>query len=87
MAGRPTAIRRPTRGTPSPACRARFLRAHGTGGNNVHPQNSVQLIDRVVQAHRPMQQFFHPNRTHSISGGNTTVHLHESLTRVLRENL
>jgi dipeptidyl-peptidase 4 len=67
--------------------RARFLLVHGTGDDNVHPQNSVQLIDRMVKANRPMQQLFYPNRTHSISGGNTTVHLYESLTRFLRENL
>lgn len=67
--------------------RARFLLVHGTGDDNVHPQNSVQLIDRMVRANRPMQQLFYPNRTHSISGGNTTVHLYESMTRFLRENL
>ncbi|MDZ7629851.1 MAG: DPP IV N-terminal domain-containing protein [Gemmatimonadaceae bacterium] len=67
--------------------RARFLLVHGTGDDNVHPQNSVQLIDRMVRANRPMQQLFYPNRTHAISGGNTTVHLYESLTRFLRENL
>ncbi len=67
--------------------RARFLLVHGTGDDNVHPQNSVQLIERMVRANRPMQQLFYPNRTHSISGGNTSVHLYESLTRFLRENL
>ena len=67
--------------------RARFLLVHGTGDDNVHPQNSVQLIERMVRANRPLQQLFYPNRTHSISGGNTTVHLYESLTRFIRENL
>ncbi|MBC7844627.1 MAG: S9 family peptidase [Gemmatimonadaceae bacterium] len=67
--------------------RARFLLVHGTGDDNVHPQNSMQLIERMVRANRPMQQLFYPNRTHSISGGNTTVHLYESLTRFVRENL
>jgi dipeptidyl-peptidase-4 len=67
--------------------RARVLIVHGTGDDNVHPQHSVQLIERMVRANRPMQQLFYPNRTHSISGGNTTVHLYESLTRFLRENL
>ncbi len=67
--------------------KARFLLVHGTGDDNVHPQNSVQFIERMVRANKPMQQLFYPNRTHSISGGNTTVHLYESLTRFLRENL
>jgi dipeptidyl-peptidase 4 len=67
--------------------RARFLLVHGTGDDNVHPQNSVQLIEKMVRANRPMQQLFYPNRTHSISGGSTTVHLYESFTRFLRENL
>ena len=67
--------------------RARFLLIHGTGDDNVHPQNSVQLVDRMVRANRPLQQLFYPNRTHSISGGNTTVHLYDAMTRFLRENL
>lgn len=67
--------------------KARFLLVHGTGDDNVHPQNSVQLIERMVRANKPLQQLFYPNRTHSISGGNTTVHLYESLTRFIRENL
>ena len=66
---------------------ARFLLVHGTGDDNVHPQNSVQLIEKMVRANKPLQQLFYPNRTHSISGGNTTVHLYESLTRFIRENL
>ena len=67
--------------------RARFLLVHGTGDDNVHPQNSVQLMDRMVQFNRPLQTLFYPNRTHSISGGNTTVHLFDALTRFIRENL
>ncbi|HYW51596.1 MAG TPA: S9 family peptidase [Gemmatimonadaceae bacterium] len=66
---------------------ARFMLVHGTGDDNVHPQNSVQLIERMVRANRPLQVMFYPNRTHSISGGNTSVHLYESLTRFVRENL
>ncbi len=67
--------------------RARFLLVHGTGDDNVHPQNSVQLIEQMIRANRPMQQLFYPNRTHSIDGGNATVHLYQALTRFLRENL
>ncbi len=67
--------------------RARFLLVHGTGDDNVHPQNSVQLIEQMIRANRPMQQLFYPNRTHSIGGGNATVHLYQALTRFLRENL
>lgn len=67
--------------------RARFLLVHGTGDDNVHPQHSVQLIEQMIRANRPMQQLFYPNRTHAISGGNATVHLYQALTRFLRENL
>ena len=67
--------------------RARFMLVHGTGDDNVHPQNSVQLIERMVRADRPLQQLFYPNRTYSISGGNTSAHLYESLSRFIRENL
>jgi dipeptidyl-peptidase 4 len=67
--------------------RARFLLVHGTGDDNVHPQNSTQLVDRMVSANRAFSQLFYPNRTHSISGGNTTPHLYDSMTRFLLANL
>jgi dipeptidyl-peptidase-4 len=66
---------------------ARLLLVYGTGDDNVHPQNSVQLANALEKAEKPFYMLLYPNRTHSISGGNTQVHLYESFTRFIKDNL
>jgi dipeptidyl-peptidase-4 len=66
---------------------ARTLLVHGTGDDNVHPQNTIQLANRLEAAGKPFYMLLYPNRTHSISGGNTSVHLFNSFTRFILENL
>ncbi|MDB4883393.1 MAG: peptidase dipeptidylpeptidase domain protein [Gemmatimonadetes bacterium] len=67
--------------------KARLLLVHGTGDDNVHPQNTIQLADKLEAANKPFYMLLYPNRTHSISGGNTSIHLFNSLTRFVLENL
>jgi dipeptidyl-peptidase-4 len=68
--------------------RGKLLLVHGTGDDNVHWQNSEQLINALVAANKPFTMMAYPNRTHGISEGrNTTRHLYELLTRYLTENL
>jgi dipeptidyl-peptidase-4 len=67
--------------------RARLLLVHGTGDDNVHPQHTSVLVDALVAADKPFTSLLYPNRTHSISGGNTTRHLFGSFTRFVQENL
>jgi dipeptidyl-peptidase-4 len=67
--------------------KARMLLVHGTGDDNVHPQNTLQYANKLEAAGKPFYMLLYPNRTHSISGGNTSVHLYNSFTRFLLENL
>jgi dipeptidyl-peptidase-4 len=67
--------------------KARLLLVHGTGDDNVHPQNTIQLANKLEAANKPFYMLLYPNRTHSISGGNTSIHLFNSLTRFVLENL
>lgn len=66
---------------------ARFLLAHGTGDDNVHPQNTVQLSEALVRANKPFTMLMYPNRTHSITGNNATPHLYDAMTRFVEESL
>ncbi|HEY2065533.1 MAG TPA: S9 family peptidase [Gemmatimonadaceae bacterium] len=66
---------------------AHMLLVHGTGDDNVHPQNTMQYANRLESAGKPFYMLLYPNRTHSISGGNTSVHLFNSLTRFVLDNL
>jgi dipeptidyl-peptidase-4 len=67
--------------------KARMLLVHGTGDDNVHPQNTIQYANKLEAAGKPFYMLLYPNRTHSISGGNTSVHLYNSFTRFLLESL
>ncbi|MBC7673504.1 MAG: S9 family peptidase, partial [Polaromonas sp.] len=66
---------------------AKTLLVHGTGDDNVHPQNTIQLANKLEELNKPFYMLLYPNRTHSISGGNTSVHLYNSFTRFLLESL
>ena len=45
-----------------------LLIAHGTGDDNVHFQNSVQMINALINAGKQFQLMIYPNKTHSIAG-------------------
>lgn len=64
-----------------------LLVVHGTGDDNVHFQNTTQLINALQAENEQFDMMIYPNRTHSISGGNTTVHLFNKITSWLLENL
>jgi dipeptidyl-peptidase-4 len=66
---------------------ASYLLVHGTGDDNVHPQNTIQLADRLQAAGKPFRLMLYPNRTHAIAGGNTRVHLFDMLTAFVEEEL
>ena len=66
---------------------ARLLLVHGTGDDNVHPQNTMQFTERLIDAGKQFDLMLYPNRTHAISGGNATVHLFERLTAFVLQNL
>ena len=64
-----------------------LLLVHGSGDDNVHYQNSEALVNALVAANKPFQMMEYPDRNHSISGGTTSLHLRELLTRFLDEKL
>ena len=65
----------------------KLLMAHGDFDDNVHFQNSVQMIDRLEAANRQFRFMMYPGRNHGIFGGKTRLHLFRMATDFIRENL
>jgi dipeptidyl-peptidase-4 len=52
-----------------------LLLVHGTSDDNVHFQNSIQMINALINAEKPFRLMIYPNKTHSIAGKDARVHL------------
>jgi len=64
-----------------------FLLVHGTGDDNVHFQNSVELINALVRNNKQFDLMVYPDRNHGIYGGKTRLHLYNLMTNYILENL
>lgn len=65
-----------------------YLLIHGTGDDNVHIQNSMQMINALVENNKEFDFFAYPDRTHGISKGlNTRLHLFKKMTNFIEKNL
>ena len=52
-----------------------LLLAHGTGDDNVHFQNSIQMVEALLKAGKQFRFMVYPNKTHSIRGADDRDHL------------
>lgn len=64
-----------------------YLLVHGTGDDNVHFQNSVELVNKLIAEGVQFETMYYPNRSHGIYGGNTRNHLYKMLNNFIIENL
>jgi dipeptidyl-peptidase-4 len=52
-----------------------LLLVHGTSDDNVHFENTIQMIDALIKAGKQFRLMIYPNKTHSIAGKDARVHL------------
>ena len=64
-----------------------FLIIHGSGDDNVHVQNTMRMVDALIQADKQFDWMIYPDKNHSISGGNTQKHLYTKMTNFIFKNL
>jgi dipeptidyl-peptidase-4 len=64
-----------------------LLLIHGTGDDNVHLQNTMQFVQKLIDEGKQYDLMVYPNKSHGISGGNTQVHLFTKITNYFLENL
>jgi len=67
--------------------KGKLLIIHGSGDDNVHYQNTLQFINKTISINKQVDMFIYPNRAHSISGGNTRLHLFTKITDYFLRNL
>ena len=48
--------------------RGKLLIVHGTADNNVHPGNTMQLIDELIKAQKQFDLMLYPNQRHGLRG-------------------
>jgi dipeptidyl-peptidase-4 len=56
-----------------------LLLVHGTSDDNVHFQNSIQMIDALIKADKPFRLMIYPNKTHGIAGKAARTHLFQMI--------
>jgi dipeptidyl-peptidase-4 len=64
-----------------------YLIIHGTADDNVHFQNAVEMVDKMIQKGVKFDSEFYPNKNHGIGGSKTRLHLYERMTRFILEKL
>ncbi len=64
-----------------------FLLIHGTADDNVHVQNTMQMIEALVQANKQFDWAIYPDKNHGISGGKTRIQLYNKMTNFIKEKL
>ena len=64
-----------------------YLICHGTADDNVHWQQTTEMINALVKANKQFDTYYYPNRNHGIYGDNATRHLFTKLTDFVLEKL
>ncbi|MES2629307.1 MAG: S9 family peptidase [Bacteroidota bacterium] len=67
--------------------KGKLLLVHGSADDNVHYQNSMEMVSSLVKANKDFDLMIYPNKNHSIYGGNTRLHLYNKMTNYVLNNL
>jgi len=67
--------------------KGKFLLIHGSGDDNVHVQNTMQMMEALIQANKQFDSQIYPDKDHGIYGGKTRVQLYTKMTNFIKENL
>jgi dipeptidyl-peptidase 4 len=67
--------------------KGKYLLIHGAGDDNVHYQNTMEMVNALVAADKQFDLFIYPNKNHGIYGGNTRNHLFKMMFDYTLKNL
>ena len=64
-----------------------LLMVHGDDDDNVHFQNSVQMVNQLQSANKQFRFMMYPTHEHGIAGGKTRLHLFTMITDMVADHL
>ncbi|NOX37306.1 MAG: prolyl oligopeptidase family serine peptidase [Calditrichaeota bacterium] len=64
-----------------------LLLVHGTGDDNVHFQNSIHMVDRLIDAGKQFEFMVYPQQMHGIGSTTDRIHLFNMMTQFLERYL
>ena len=67
--------------------KGKLLMVHGTMDDNVHFQNTLQMVNKLEQNAKQFDLMIYPDKNHGISGGLTRLHLFTKMTDFFLNNL
>lgn len=67
--------------------KGKYFIIHGSGDDNVHYQNTMEMISTLTEANVQFDMFIYPNKNHGIYGGNTRNHLFSMMLDYTLKNL
>lgn len=67
--------------------KGKYLLVHGSADDNVHYQNTMEMINAMVTANKQFDLFIYPDKNHGIYGGNTRLHLFTMMHSYVKDNL
>jgi dipeptidyl-peptidase-4 len=65
----------------------RLVLVHGTADDNVHVQNTMQMVQALIDAGKPYDLLLYPGKTHGIYGSSARVHLFRAIEEYLERYL
>ncbi|WP_250433112.1 S9 family peptidase [Hanstruepera flava] len=64
-----------------------FLLIHGSADDNVHLQNTMRMVEALIQADKQFEWMIYPDDNHGIYGGNTRLHLYKKMSNFIDKTL
>lgn len=67
--------------------KGKYLLIHGSADDNVHVQNSMEMMSALIKANKQFDSQIYPDCNHGIYGGMTRIQLFNKMTNFIKENL
>ena len=63
-----------------------YLIIHGTADDNVHIQNTYEMVSALNANNKQFEMFIYPDKNHNLSGGSTRLNVYTRMFNFLQKN-